>query len=163
MCRPHFFVSLSLACCLAGCASGPNLAVCTGVPNLIASPSYSTLEYKEYTPPRHRKATRHQPSEHTTSRENVPIESLIEPKAFSTEWWARENARVRSRMVICRDCFPPTTARPTQDVPKVVSGKSEAQVESDAAKQDNLEREERESGNEADTTSSVIDHSRSRF
>jgi hypothetical protein len=109
----HFFIPTILALCLGGCASGANTGFCSLLPdtNLLMPPVEST--HFETLPKSHHRIARKLPSKQLSAIVVVPAEAP-EPRAFSKEWWARENARVNKALVICRDCATAPVANVTE-------------------------------------------------
>ena len=109
----HFFISAILVLCLGGCASGANTGFCSLLPDTnLLTPTIKSADFE--TPSKsHRQIKRKLPSKQLSEIVVVPVEAP-EPRAFSKEWWARENARVNKALVICRDCATAPVANVTE-------------------------------------------------
>jgi hypothetical protein len=109
----HFFISAVLALCLGGCASGSNSGFCSLLPDTnLSTPTIRFTDFKTLSKSHHQIA-RKLPSKQLSAIAVVPAEAA-EPRAFSKEWWARENARVNKALVICRDCATAPVASVTE-------------------------------------------------
>jgi hypothetical protein len=101
-----FFVLIALAATLAGCASSTTTGVCARL---------SDLDFRQEYMPYRNEAFRHStPRPRKFSQKAAAVEAekdvTPEPRPTSTEWWTRENARLRKATAICRGCLPDAIA-----------------------------------------------------
>jgi hypothetical protein len=101
-----FFVLIALAATLAGCASSTTTGVCARL---------SDLDFRQEYMPYRNEAFRHstaRPQKFSQKAAAVEAEKEVipEPRPTSTEWWTRENARLRKATAICRGCLPDAIA-----------------------------------------------------
>jgi hypothetical protein len=109
----HLFIPAILALCLGGCASGANTGVCARFSNTnLSTPPMKFTYFRKSSNSHHRIAGKR--TLKPVSATAVAPAETPEPRAFSTEWWARENARVNKALVICRDCVTTPAANVTQ-------------------------------------------------
>jgi hypothetical protein len=112
----HFFIPAILALCLGGCASGANSGICARFSDPHLSTPTSNFAPLRKSPNLHHRSARKRTLTQVPAVAIAAVEAP-EPRVFSAEWWARENARVNKALVICRDCEVTVGANITR-VPK---------------------------------------------
>jgi hypothetical protein len=101
-----FFVLIALAATLAGCASSTTTGVCARLSDLDIRQEYMPYRNGAF---RHSTARPQKFSQKAAAVE-AEKEVIPEPRPTSTEWWTRENARLRKATAICRGCLPDAIA-----------------------------------------------------
>jgi hypothetical protein len=118
-----FFVLIALAATLAGCASSTTTGVCARL---------SDLDIRQEYMPYRNGAFRHSTARPPFSQKAAAIEAekdvTPEPRPTSTEWWTRENARLRKATAICTGCLPDTIATVSLQRAPVLPSLSDSQL-----------------------------------
>jgi hypothetical protein len=120
------FMLLALALSLGACASGPPMGASGRVPSFEPRQEFAVTKHRKSL--RRVRVFHHRPSHQVAILPKSPKEDIPEPRPTSTEWWTRENTRLGKAIIICRGCFPATTANASVPKPAVLSSQPDLQA-----------------------------------